>query len=232
MRVLIAVVTCASHVEHRKAIRETWMPLVKDADVKFFLGQGEALEDEVIVDCDDSYEGLPSKVRAIVRWALAQGYDYMLKCDDDVILKPDRLLQSGFYRHDFTGHKNDSRKYPVPFGFCYWLSKKAMSIVENLELPSNNNDEVWITEALGAAGIALNHDPRYVMYTGQREDFVPNRVKNTRAPYRARFSPVDTVSLSVAHAYCMFFNWTGHRITPDERIVHEMRKVFREYVTS
>jgi hypothetical protein len=228
VKILIAVVTCSSHTLHRDAIRETWLPLVADADVKFFLGSGAAREDEVQVECDDSYEGLPSKVRAIVRWALEHGYDYVFKCDDDVVLKPQSVLLDDL--HDFTGHKNDSRIYPVPFGFLYGLSKRSMEIVATQELPSNNNDEVWVTSALSKAGIALYHNPRYVMYTGKREDFVVAKPKSLRAPHRSRFTPVDTVSLPAAHAYCMFFNWTGHRTTSDQRVVLEMRKVFQEYV--
>jgi len=228
VKALIAVVTCAPHVLHRNVIRETWMPLVKGADVKFFFGHTATQGDEVQVDCDDSYEGLPSKVRSIVRWSLDNGYDYMFKCDDDVVLKPEKVLHST--SADFIGHKNDSRQYPIPFGFLYGMSKRAMQLVAEEPLPSNNNDEAWVTAVLGRAGIKLQHDPRYVMYTGQRDEFIPNKPKVLRAPPRARFTPVDTVRLDAAHAYCMFFNWTGHRNTSDERVVAEMRKVFNEYV--
>ena len=115
-------------------------------------------------------------------------------------------------------------------GFLYGMSKRAMQLVAEEPLPSNNNDEAWVTAVLGRAGIKLQHDPRYVMYTGQRDEFIPNKPKVLRAPPRARFTPVDTVRLDAAHAYCMFFNWTGHRNTSDERVVAEMRKVFNEYV--
>jgi hypothetical protein len=35
----------------------------------------------------------------------------------------------------------------------------------------------------------------------------------------------------LAVAWCMYFNWAGFHQVPDERIVSEMRKVFKTYVT-
>ena len=137
MKVLLAVVNCHTRLAYQQCIRDTWLPLVNGADVRFFLGPStrEPQADEVFLNCDDSYQGLPSKVRAIVRWALAHGYDYVLKIDDDVIVVPHKLLASNFQSYDFVGHRNDIRPYPVPYGFCYWMSKRSLVLVASAELP-------------------------------------------------------------------------------------------------
>ena len=96
MKTLIAVVSAHHRIHWRDCIRDTWLPLVPvtQADVKFFMGRGDSLlkNDEVTLNCDDSYLGLPEKVREIARWALSHGYDYMLKCDDDTVIRPELLL--------------------------------------------------------------------------------------------------------------------------------------------
>jgi hypothetical protein len=142
--------------------------------VKFFRGTGATrlpLEDEVFLDCGDGYRDLPEKIRAIMRWACSQGYDFTLKCDDDVVLDPQRLWASDFRNHDFSGRGNRPPKknsvrlalnrpltyqpvinaqntpaidhdFWVPYGFCYMLSRKAMEIIANqTELPYRNNDD-------------------------------------------------------------------------------------------
>lgn len=232
MKALIAVVNAHTRLDYQQCIRDTWLPLINGADVRFFLGPSlrEAQQDEVFLDCDDSYEGLPSKVRAISQWALAQGYEYMVKLDDDVVISPARFLSTGFHYHDFTGHRNDVRQFPVPFGFAYWLSRRSMQLLSVTTLPKDNNDEAWVAAALSQEGIVLNHEPRYVMYTGQRSDFVPAKTRALRAPKRVR--PADIMlDPSLAVAWCMYFNWAGWHNVPDERILSEMRKVFKQYVT-
>ena len=233
MKPLIAVVTCHAHALHQQCIRETWLPMVQEADVKFFFGPSERTpkEDEVFLDCDDSYEGLPSKVQSIARWALDHGYENAAKLDDDVVIYPKQFLSTGFQQYDFVGRRNDLREYPVPFGFSYWMSRRSMQLVVDATLPADNNDEAWVTSTLSKAGIILHHEPRYVMYTGQRSEFVLNKPKALRAPPRTVL-PNPIPDLSTAVAYCIYLNWNGHRCTPDERIVSEMRKVFKEHVNS
>jgi hypothetical protein len=228
VKTLIAIVNCHTRIAYQKCLRETWIPLVKGADVRFFLGpsdrQPEA--DEVFLCCDDSYQGLPSKVRAIAQWALENGYDWVLKCDDDVVMIPDKVLSSGFQYHDFSGHRNDVRTFPVPYGFCYWLSRRAMQLVVDAPLPPDNNDEVWVTSTLSKVGIVLHHDHRYVMHAGRQEDFVTAKPRPLRAPPRARRGPDDFADGTTVFAKCMFINWRGFHGIPDELNIAEMKKVF------
>lgn len=95
-KILLAVATCHGYRHRANVQRETW---VKDvgagADVRFFLGephQGSQLEDEIWLGCPDGYADRKEKVIAIIRWAVEGGYDYLWKLDDDVYLRPERLL--------------------------------------------------------------------------------------------------------------------------------------------
>ena len=228
MRVLIAVVNCHTRQAYQDVIRETWLPLAQGVDVRFFRGRGanrEPLPDEVFLDCGDEYLALPDKVRAIMRWSLEQGYSYTSKVDDDVILIPYKFLASGVYSHDFTGHRNDIRPYPVPYGFFYTLSKRAMQLVADSELPRDGNDEVYVTSVLSKDGITLHHDNRYVIHTGRQEDFAP-KVRGLRAPKRdkAWVDPVDG-----PFAWVMYIPWIGYGNLPHEQNIAEMKRVFNEH---
>jgi len=206
----------------------------EDVDVRFFLDKKSTdkegfvtKNDEVVLECDDSYQGLPGKVREIARWSLEHGYDHTLKLDDDVVLRPKELLASGFQSYSFVGHRNDIRTFPVPYGFAYWLDRKAKTLVAEEPLPPDNNDEVWVTRTLSKAGIVLHHDPRYVMHSGRREDFLgtEQRALRTRPP---RFGEVYEPTIRDAFARCIHITWTGYRKLPESRAIEEFHKVFAD----
>jgi Galactosyltransferase len=231
MKSLIAVVHCRTRQPYMDAIRSTWLPLAQ-TDVRFFVGRGDVRdypEDVVQLDCGDGYEALPEKVRAISRWALEHGYDYMLKCDDDVVLLPNKLLASGYDQYDFVGHRNSSKEDPVPpYGFCYWLSKKSMQIVAQAELPVGNYDEGWVRTKLHQHNILLHHDPRYFLHFGKKEDYV-----SKRRPLR--FSRENTIPsikpVEGTFAWCMYIPWVGYKNLPVEKNIQEFQKVWNEVKT-
>lgn len=229
-RILIAVVNCRGRQNWAQAVRDSWLPmmLAEGVDVEFFVGRGDTpVEGVVELDCDDSYQGLPDKVREIFRWALAKGYDYVLKCDDDVVLLPKRLLASGFDQHDFVGHEH-AKGSPVPYGFNYWVSRRAMEIVVNEPLPAgSNNDEAWVTHTLRRETIYLHHDGRYCLHEGHGTvsfnlDRRPLR-KNTKAKTGKELTP-GTFS------WCMYINWNGFHATPDEIAIAEFHRIFEKHV--
>jgi Galactosyltransferase len=174
MKSLIAIVNARHRKEWRHAIRTTWLPQVPrdKCDAFFFMGRGEAREfrdDEVELDCSDKYEHLPEKVRAIAHWATNRPYGHMLKCDDDVVLKPKAILVSGYELHDFSGKANrPPQPYVVSFGFNYWLSRKSMLVIANADLPEDgsNDDEKWVAKTLWDHDISLFNDNRYRLHTG------------------------------------------------------------------
>ena len=230
MKTLIALITCHSRGAYADAQRDTWVKkLPENLEYRFFLGPSsrEPKEDEVFLDCDDSYGGLPSKVRAVVRWAVEHGYDYVVKIDDDTVLNPSAFLNSGYERYDFTGHVNDDKsKVLIPWGFLYVLSKRSMEIMAQAPLPPNNNDEAWTANTLVGHGIGLHNEPRYYLHRGKRRDFIPKAPRPLRAPPRLTLMEEDTPGNGIA--YAVFLHWSGFHATPDEVNIKEYYKLYKE----
>jgi hypothetical protein len=131
MKVLIAVLSCELFRTNgnNQAVRDTWLPLVKGADCRIFMGQGSKVSqnDEVFLDVPDDYSHVTYKTRAIYKWASEENYDYIFKCYPDTYVCPSRLMLSGFEKYDYSG--NFACK-PLSGAYCcggtgYWLSKKA-----------------------------------------------------------------------------------------------------------
>lgn len=237
MKVLLAIVSCHARQEFSDAIRNTWLPCApKELDVKFFRGRGatrEALSDEVFLDCGDAYLDLPEKVKAIVAWAHTNGYDYVAKCDDDVVVKP-KEWYAGFKREDFSGWQDPGCKkgeIRTPWGFFYVLSRRAMEIVMNSALPGrpgalntyeHGNDEAWVSTVLYYSGVFLSSDPRYHLYSGER----PKSTKRTLRPRPPRPEPPTRVPVSDWFAACVYLNWTGWHTTGSDVILGEFHKIF------
>lgn len=238
MKTLIAVVTAHPREHWRDAIRETWLPLVPvtQADVRFFMGRGHTnrlyQSDEVVLDCDDSYQGLPEKIREIARWALVNGYDYMLKCDDDVILRPELLLKCGYEKHLYSGKQNRpptiGQPYSITVGFNYWLSKECMQLISKADLPpelapdiKDNDDEKWVAYTLFQNGIMLHHDHRYEIYGGETEDKPPTRLYRPLRPPK-----VNGPNTQDVFSWTIFLEANSGNGIPIETKIAEFRKVF------
>ena len=167
MRKLIAIVACHQKRAWAEAQRATW---VKDivgkgyADVKFFFGRPaspDACEpifskDEIWLDVDDSYAGIPLKVQAISMYAAEHCYDYVAKCDDDVYIAPERFPALPLTA-DYIGRFRTpyGSVYPSSFasGFFYWLSNRAAKIVAETQWNGDWMDERFIATALARRGI-------------------------------------------------------------------------------
>lgn len=183
MKILIAIKACHRYRERAQSQRETWVPDVPAAaaatgyevDVRWFLGRSPKpytpRADEVALDVDDSYNGLPEKSRAIKRWAVEQGYDFVLCCDDDTYVVPSRLLASGFQHHDYVGRlRGPSGKYPAPYasGFAYWLSARACRLLADAPIEGHLAEDRWAGNELLKAGIECHLDDRYVVVRSVR----------------------------------------------------------------
>lgn len=235
MRVLLAIISCHSREEFSNAVRCSWKPLVPaGVEVIFFRGRGTnraPKSDEIFLDCGDSYQDLPEKVKAIMQWAYERGYDFVLKCDDDVVIKPKELLSSGFDKYDFTGCM-DPKVVPgeirTPWGFCYWLSRRSMKLIVEAPLPGqpgsthsyhHNNDEAWISTVLYINNIFLQDDQRYYLHRG----FIPEKVRPLRTPKRPRPRPVDPISGTFA--WCIYIDAGLHNL-PASMIIDEFVRIF------
>src|ERR1017187_3958387 len=73
-------------VDRVSALRDTWL---KDVTVDYIVVKGrptarqEPLPDEIFVDAPDDYQHSSLKLKELVQYALALGYGYILKIDDD-----------------------------------------------------------------------------------------------------------------------------------------------------
>jgi hypothetical protein len=234
LKILIAVITCHSQTHFQQAIRDTWLSQVPpDVDVRFFSGAGatrEPKEDEVFLEsAPDDYFSLPEKVQCVLKWAYERGYDYALKLDNDVVIKPKELLSSGFDQHDFVGARNHNGKIEeihTPWGFAYWLSRRAMKLVIDSPLPGrpgsthnyyHANDEAWISTVLYKNLIFLHDDQRYFLHQGK-----PSRPMNRplRAPRR-----IGIVAPPGTFAWCMYLDFGQHTKSVKE-ILEEFRTVY------
>ena len=158
--ILCAIISHAKSTR-RNTLRKTWVSLVPPGvDVKFFVGHQEGeLEDGVInLHCCDNHEGIPDKVREICRWALRHGYEFMWKVDDDVQLKPSKLLE---ITDPFYAVILHTCIYPFISGFLYGFNRPCMEVLSASDIPHYENgwdcgyyqDECWVTENLGRIGI-------------------------------------------------------------------------------
>jgi hypothetical protein len=118
------------------------------------------LADEILLaDTPDGYLGLPWKTRDSLQWALDHGYDYIFRIFVDTYVFPNRLLYSGFEKHDAVGwtficksclaHPN--KEHTCPHGGCgYWTSRRAAQAIiyyTDAELEKMTDVEL---DALGA----------------------------------------------------------------------------------
>lgn len=235
MKSLIAIVNARSRqATWANAVRSTWLPQVpRDrADVKFFVGNGEGSlpSDTVTVACDDSYAGLPEKVREIARYAYSNGYEHVMKLDDDVVTKPHALLDSGYDQYPYSGRANrrptTSDPFWVPMGFAYWMDRKCMEAVSKADLPVSNDDERWVAENLYKAGIELQDEKRYHLYTGGLLD----RPIRLNRPLRIGRAAQDEGAMRNGFAWCMFFEPGGiPQHFPVEAKIAEFHRIFQKF---
>jgi hypothetical protein len=134
------------------AQRETWLAsLPLGVDYKFFYGTKlrditskpnqhrpspqpylrEPLGDETFLPVGDNYLFNSHKMRAICQYALDNGYDYLLRVDDDTLVYPERLF---------------STDWP-----CVFLSSAAMQAIAKSPITSYC-DDLWVGSVMDQNG--------------------------------------------------------------------------------
>lgn len=155
MKSLIAVITCHKFEWRANKQRKTWVneALAEGFDVLFFVGHGEEHkgDDVVHLDVADDYESLPCKVKAMFSWAADHGYDYIMKTDDDTVIRPVRLKELIASKPgDYFGR---CMRGAYCSGFGYILTNKAAHIVAQSESDNDWAEDRWVGKSLAAAGI-------------------------------------------------------------------------------
>lgn len=185
MKILIGLVSCHQYkyaagdsVGHKTgpdeiratAARQTWYKnfhQYRDKfDLKFFYGWGAEREpepDEVFLDAPDSYYELPAKVKAMFKYALDAGYDYVTKVDDDVYVRCSNFLKF-FQPVDYCGYELESDTLKWASGAAYVVSRRAMQLVVDTPWDAtwNSAEDQATGRILAANGIPLTHDARYL----------------------------------------------------------------------
>lgn len=180
-RPLIGIMTCHAlqYLRKAQAQRQTWVRDVQAfADVKFFLGRGPTNcvgpcfdSDEVWLDVDDTYAGIPQKVQGIFRYGTAHAYPWTFKVDDDVFAIPARVRQflENLKGCDYVGRfRGPCGNYPAHFasGFTYGLSLRAAEHVAKQAHNGDWMDERFVSNTLAFHGIQGHSAQDTFMVTG------------------------------------------------------------------
>jgi hypothetical protein len=137
----------------RKSCRSTWLvDIPKNINYKFFVGDGYGGDEDDVVnlDVDDSYWGLPNKVRRIYEWLFENGidFDYIFKCDDDTYVKTEKIHDLISDGHDFVGNvflDDESKKF-ASGGAGYFLSKSLLEKILKEKIPKRGLEDVTFSK--------------------------------------------------------------------------------------
>jgi hypothetical protein len=178
MTTLVAVIShyADEATAARRAVRETWLQRwPDDMPVKFWLAGrcDAAYSDEWVLEADDSYLGMPSKVRAGCVRAMDEGYDHVWLCCHDAYVILPRLAQvepPGDYAGEVirTGNQWERGVYWVG-GAGTWLGRPAMDVITASDPPQYFPD-FWLGQLLNPAGLMPVQDGRY-HYPGGHHQF-------------------------------------------------------------
>jgi hypothetical protein len=228
MKALIAISSCGDFERNgnNQAMRDTWLPQVRmfsGLDYRFFFGVGQharELDDAIVLpDVQDDYANLTYKTRASLRWAHAQGYDFVFRCFPDTLVRVERLMAYGFEKYDYLG---DFRGDVPPPGVTlqqagdyasggpgYWLSRRAFDLLLDAPVLGVWRDEITTFAEDLWTGRILGQHPVTLAYRDEQHKFV-NRGSCKRAwPYQN--NDVISSHLSCPIAYNRSVMYAAHR---------------------
>lgn len=167
-RILVGVCSAKNHHALRQAARETWMSrTVYGIEVCFFVGDGDDCflpeePDTLALKSEDTYEALPSKVKAFFAHALkTKQFDWLFKCDDDTYLELKRLHSLISDDWDFVGNEFLAGRGTPSGGAGYLLSRKLIEAVVNDEaIPPRGAEDVLIGESAVRNGARIHATER------------------------------------------------------------------------
>ena len=161
---IILITSCSYRLQQNDECRDTWLrEWGRLCDYRFVMGVGNTPKhgDELIVDTDDSYVGLPAKIQASHGWAFLKGYTHILKTDCDMYVHVPRLLRSSFEQFPYSGNLY----YPdFIMGAAYWMDRRATEILMHAALPypgTPGGDDVWVGRVMAENGVEAHDDKRY-----------------------------------------------------------------------
>lgn len=184
-RILVGLFSCWAHRWQQDAIRKAWLLdlAALGMEYRFFLGvggQGELAQDEVGLDCGDSYQDLTHKLRAMCEYSAQGGYR-LFKADLDTYVNPGRLATAIDYHADLQGCFTVRAPRPQRVysgldlqGRCDYccggagtlVSPRALEVLAcSQEGGYGGASDEWMGHKLGGRGMRFLHDPRF-LYRG------------------------------------------------------------------
>jgi len=179
MKILCGIMGAIPHAYNgqHQASRDTWIPeFSKIGDVRFFIGREdyELREDEIRVNVPDTMTYILYKTVELLKWAIEQKYDMILKLDTDTYVDVDQLAKSSYSTYDYVGAPvgnigefyAGTNCYSFFQGSATWLSPKAAQIVIEDAIPTMNRmipeamkyngtispyphaEDLWVAQAL------------------------------------------------------------------------------------
>ena len=170
-----------------QAVRETWFkdiePFAHHVTGKFFYGMGcsDVGADSVVLPVADDYAHLPHKTQAICKWALANGFDYVFKCDDDTAVYVERLVLElmQYPGIDYAGYLNGE---VCTGGPGYFLSRRAMQAVVQAGTPDFWAEDVWVSTVIGRTNFSRvmlpGHTPGFAAHWFWPNEFDKSKLNN------------------------------------------------------
>ena len=171
MSLLICVKSCRRDQVrgYHQAIRDTWGRGM--TNIRFCVGDPHFLtpnqEDEIPLECADSYMDLPWKTQAILQYSLRwPDVTHTFLIDNDTFLKPELLKTLPYLEYDFSGYmnklcpvgqtagyKDHMGNYPqchpwASGGVGYFVSRKAAEIVAATP-PKVWAEDMYVGQVLG-----------------------------------------------------------------------------------
>lgn len=202
-KILVAICSCVTNVERRRAVRETWLACpVEGIECRFFIG-GPARPEEpdvTAIDVNDSYDMLPAKVRAFFIEALRTSeFEWLFKCDDDTYVALDRLHELIDFQHELIGNEFIEERGSPSGGAGYLLSRRVVELLANdHSLPAKGAEDVILGSAairLGAAARGTSrlcwNNSRYPMHSNDTITShwcSPEKMRMINAMFKAEFS--------------------------------------------
>lgn len=114
-----------------------------------------------MMNVPDDYYHLSQKTQAICKYALAGDYDWCVIVDDDTVIRMEQFKPP---EADYAGRivpPSGDKPHEYIQGGCYWLSRKAYTLIAEAEIDDPTEDR-WVGGVLLGHGIKPLDLPDFV----------------------------------------------------------------------
>jgi len=185
--------------------------------------------DELLVHVPDDYAYSGWKDRESLRWSYTNGYDYTFMAACDTYVDIQRLRDSGFEKHPYSGrlHKGSAPETFAIGGAGYWLNRDVLPLFIYKPVTHWAGD-YWLGRILSQQGVVVHGDRRYGQ-TPQQNYCVASEHRDP--VYPSKDNAQITAHLSEAPAtYNRMLMYYAHAVrTEDRAAIDRMREVKHDH---